>query len=39
MTAIDDSNFLLAYSKFDHPDENGAKRKTIIIRQVKAEVV
>ena len=39
MTAIDDSNFLLAYSNFDHPDENGVKRKTIIIRQVKAEVV
>lgn len=39
MIAVDDNNFLLAYSKFDHPDENGIERKSIIIRQINAKVL
>jgi hypothetical protein len=39
MIAIDADNFLLAYSKFDHPDENGIKRKTIIVRRVNAKIL
>ena len=39
MIPIDDENFLLAYSSFDYPDENGAKRKTILVRQINAKIL
>ena len=39
MVAIDDNNFLLVYSKFDYPDENNVKRKTILVRKIKIEIL
>jgi hypothetical protein len=38
MVAMDDRSALIVYSDFNHPDHEGAHRKTILVRAVRVRV-